>query len=418
MKSRSFQLFEAAIKSPKTLKNYTYSLHEFMRFAKIKNYDDIPKLTTDKIQKLLENWIMNLAKRELKSSAIQTKLSAVESFLEMNKVIFHKKILHRLIPSSDYIPGGEVPFTNEEIKKMISITTKLRTIALIHFLASTGARPGSLVDPVLKLKHLEDMPHNCKAVKLYDGSKEGYWGFLTPEASKALDDYLNSRKLNKEKLNDESPVFANHNKSTRKMINEHLSDKSLRLILSNLIKAAGIERKKDGKRYDKATVYGFRKRFNTTLKNNSNINSNIVEKIMAHKRGLDGVYYKPTREQCFAEFVKAISELTISDEARDKLKISKLEKEKSEIQKLESKIAGLTSTMQEQVTIAKAMNDYMEDGSTKLLKKVGPEILEFLGYWKALEASGITPKVFMTSKKKIPKSIFKIMKGDEIFLKN
>jgi len=244
MESRSFQLFEASIKSPKTLTTYTYSLHQFMRFAKIKNYDDIPKLTTDKIQKLLENWIMNLAKRELKSTAIQTKLSAVESFLEMNKVIFHKKILHRLIPSSDYIPGGEVPFTNEEIKKMLSTTTKLRTIALIHFLASTGARPGGIVDPVLKLKHLEDMPHNCKAVKLYDGSKERYWSFLTPEASKALDDYHNSRKLNKEKLTDESPVFANHNKSTVKKINEHLSDKSLRLILSNLIKVAGIERKK------------------------------------------------------------------------------------------------------------------------------------------------------------------------------
>ena len=155
MKSRSFQLFEAAIKSPKTLITYTYCLHQFMRFAKIKNYDDIPKLTTDKIQNLLEDWIMHLAKRELRSTAIQTKLSAVESFLEMNKVIFHKKILHRLIPSSDYIPGGEVPFTNEEIKKMLSTTTKLRTIALIHFLASTGARPGGIVDPVSKIQTMD-----------------------------------------------------------------------------------------------------------------------------------------------------------------------------------------------------------------------------------------------------------------------
>ena len=49
MKSRSFQLFEAGIKSPKTLITYTYCLHQFMRFAKIKNHDDIPKLTTVKI---------------------------------------------------------------------------------------------------------------------------------------------------------------------------------------------------------------------------------------------------------------------------------------------------------------------------------------------------------------------------------
>jgi len=329
------------------LTTYTYSLHEFMRFAKIKNYDDIPKLTTDKIQKLLEDWIMHHAKRVKRSTTIQSKLSAVEFFLEMNKVIFHKKILHRLIPSSDYIPGGEVPFTNEEIKKMISTTTKLRTIALIHFLASTGARPGGIVDPVLKLKHIEDMPHNCKAVKLYDGSKEGYWVFLTPEAAKSLNDYLNSRKLNKEKLTDESPVFANHNKSTRKKINKHLSDKSLRLILSNLIKVAGIERKKEGKRYDKATVYGFRKRFNTTLKNNSKINSNIVEKLMAHKRGLDGVYYKPTREQCFAEFEKAIPEITIDPTERQKSIIAKQDKEITELQRNKERIQKLENEHQE-----------------------------------------------------------------------
>ena len=95
-----------------------------------------------------------------------------------------------------------------------------------------------------------------------------------------------------------------------------------------------------GNRYDKASVYGFRKRFNTILKLDRNINSNIVEKLMAHKNGLDGAYLKPTRDECFEEFVKAIPKLTISDESRDKLKIEKLQKEKTEIEELRLEVQG------------------------------------------------------------------------------
>ena len=114
------------MKSEQTRKIYTYSLNEFLRFSKIKNYDDLKNLKTDRIQKLLENWILHLSEKGLKAMTIRTKLSAVELFLEMNKKIFHKKILHKLIPSDDYVIGGDIPYTTEEIQKMLSTTTKLR----------------------------------------------------------------------------------------------------------------------------------------------------------------------------------------------------------------------------------------------------------------------------------------------------
>jgi hypothetical protein len=124
-----------------------------MKFVKINDYDDIPKLTTDEIQKLLEKWVLCLKKKNLTASTIKAKLNAVELFLEMNKVTIYKRILHRLYPSSDYIPGGDIPFTNEDIQDMLKATTKLRTKALIHFLASTGTRPGAVTDPVLRKNH-------------------------------------------------------------------------------------------------------------------------------------------------------------------------------------------------------------------------------------------------------------------------
>jgi len=356
VKSRSFTLFERGIKSLETKNVYTYSLHEFMKFTNISKYDHIVKLSTSKIQKLLENWVMDLDDRNLKSSTIRGKLGAIELFLEMNKKTYHKKILHKLIPSSDYIPGGEKPFTTEDIQRFLNSTTKLRTKALVHFLASTGVRPASITDPVLRLKHIEKMANGCKSVRVYDGSKEGYWAFLTPEASKSIDHYIDSRKLNREELTPESPLFAISNPLIHTTRNNYLSAKSVRHIMYDLIKAAGIKRTKDGNRFDKAATYGFRKRFNTILKLDININSNITEKLMAHRNGLDGSYLKPTREQCFNEFRKAILDLTIDDSERDKIKIQLQNQEISELQDYKNRLSKIENDQQQLMGLTNVLN--------------------------------------------------------------
>lgn len=353
-----------------------------MRFAKIKNYDDITKLKTDKIQDLLENWVMYLQDRGLKSITIKTKLGAVELFLEMNKITFHKRVLHKLIPPPDYIPGGQQPFTTEEIQQMLAATTKLRTKALIHYFASTGTRPASIADPILKIKHIEDVSHDCKSVWIYDGSKEGYWGFLTPEATKALNNYLNSRKLNGEELGLESPVFANvENPGPTKKV-KHLSAKSVRQIIYKLFKQAGIERTKNGNRYDKAPVYGFRKRFNTTLKINNQVNSNIAEKLMAHKRGLDGVYFKPTREQCFAEFQKAILELIIDPTERQGILIKKQKQEITELESQKNRIDDLENSFRKLSEMV--LDTAADDDTREIIKEMIDETynLHNIGDWK------------------------------------
>jgi len=99
-----------------------------------------------------------------------------------------------------------------------------------------------------------------------------------------------------------------------------------------------VQRVKKGRRYDIQINHGFRKRTNTILKLESDVNSNIAEKILGHKNGLDGVYLAPTRQECFKEFCKGIVQLTISDSERQKIEIKKLEEEKSEIAELRKRI--------------------------------------------------------------------------------
>jgi len=370
-----FRNFDEAIKYDTTRRSYHYSLNNFMRFVGLDDYEDLVKMTTE-IQQLLKNWVIFQKKQNLIGNTISTKLNAVELFLDMNEISYHKKTVRKMLPDSDRIVGGDVPFTTEDIAQLKQVAKKPRDVAMIDFLASTGVRPGCLSDPVLRLKHVEDMPHGCKAVRIYDGSRDGYWAFLTPEASQSLEKYLKWREFNHEELNQDSVLFKTYeNPNTQK---EFLTADSVRQMLVNLMTLAGIERKKIKNRYDKAVAYGFRKRFNGILKMNNDVNSNIAEKLMAHKLGLDGNYLKPTREECFAEFVKAIFDLTISDEARDKVKITKLEKEKSEFHELKEELSEVKLELSAWRDAREALYSAIDGGPPDLLEMTDPHMCSYL----------------------------------------
>jgi len=321
---RSFLIFENSGLSEQSLITYKYHLNRFLRFTKLKDYDSIVSLETDDLQLLLENYAIHLKNIGNSGVTIRSSFTALTYFLEINKKSFFKKALHKMFPEPKKA-GGFLQYTNEDIQKILSVTGSLRAKSLVHVLASTGARKGVFVDPVLRFKHLYPMPFGCLALKLYDDSRQEYWGFLIPEAVKVLEEYKQERIRIGEKLDSESPVFSAKDKDGNYT---HMKLFTVNETLTRLVKRSGIDRVKTRNRFDKALSYGFRKRFNTILKINNDVNSNIAEKLMAHKRGLDGVYFTPTREQCFEEFVKAIHELTIDESERLKLKLDKSESDK------------------------------------------------------------------------------------------
>ena len=343
----SFRKFIKVLSTPKSKETYAYKIQRFMNFAATYKYvthtedfESLLQYDSEKITDILEDFVNFLEEQELVYETIKSTLAAPELFLEMNRKLWHKKLVRRGIQREDRIQGGKDPATNDDLQNMLKYCERsVRKQSIIHFLASTGVRPAALVDPVLKIKHLRSMPnlndpinqpHYCYAVKVYDESKEGYWAFLTPEARKIIDRYLNGRKLMGEKLDDESPLFATLG-SRWNTKNQYLTDENMQEILGRIVKGSKIQRKKTGNRYDKSLVYMFRKRFNTILKLNNNVNSNIAEKLMAHKRGLDGTYLQPSLEQYYAEFFKAISDLAIDDSERLRATNKILEKEKSEL---------------------------------------------------------------------------------------
>src|SRR5206468_11196100 len=104
--------------------------------------------------------------------------------------------------------------------------------------------------------------------------------------------------------------------------------------LIDLEKRVGVRSK------DVKAAHGFRKFF-TTQVINSKVNPEIREMLLGHKIGLAGAYYRPTEEEMFQEYEKAVNNLTINEENRLRMEVEKLEVEKTEFEALAADIARI-----------------------------------------------------------------------------
>jgi site-specific recombinase XerD len=200
---RSLLLFEESIQSPNTKKLYLHHLNKFIKYYAMKDYDSLLTIPDAKLQEMLEDYLIHL-KKTLSPNTIPVAMAPLELFFTINDKNLNFKKLRKMHPSQIKKSGKEA-WSTSDIQNMLKNTTKKRTRALILFLASTGARIGVVEE--LKLKHMEEMPENCKSVQFYEGTNEEYLGFLTPEASDALDEYFRERINDGEKFNENSPIF-------------------------------------------------------------------------------------------------------------------------------------------------------------------------------------------------------------------
>jgi len=325
MTSFSLDLLVETLPSKVTQKNYKYILKALKEFGKFSDYDDIVETDVKKLDKIIKAYIISL-KGKMNPNSIPNYGDAIKSFLEANDIDLNWRRIRKLYPRPAK-KTGQSAYSTEDIQLMLKHTSKIRNKVFIHFLASTGVRVSAL--NTMKMKDIRDMPHGCKMVTVYADDIEEYKTFLTPEASYALDLYHKERENSGEILNGDSFVFVKTN-------GKPVDKSSTSMIIQRALIRAGLKIKNDTKinpknqftRHRIQLNHGFRKRFNTILKLNNEVNDNAIEKMMGHSHGLDGTYLQITDEKLFDEFNKGIADLTTSDEFRDKLKIRKLEKAK------------------------------------------------------------------------------------------
>jgi integrase/recombinase XerD len=352
-KPRCLVLFEESCRSEFTKKAYLFELKKFLKYAKM-DYEQVLFLEKTELTDLLVDYVLHLKKR-VSPNSIPIFFAGIFKFFEMNDREFNKRKI-RALYGEKVKRSGFLPIKDEQINAMMKVCQNQKQRALLYLFSSTGCRPQAIVE--LKMKHLEPIGNGCLSLRLYDGSLHEMYSFLHEKATNELKKYFEWREKQGEKLTPESYVFVN---STELMFLtvKPLQSTSIGSILSDLIEKAGITRTKvNTKNYDLSSTGGFRKRFNTILKMNPNIAHAIGEMLMDHSNYLEKHYFKPTREQLFAEFQKAIPELEFDEAVR--LKIENENKQKH-IEKLESEKDIQMKDMQAQI-----------DGVKELLKRKNP----------------------------------------------
>lgn len=335
------ELVLASVQSDQTKRNIRSHVNQFVSFTGFKSAQQLLETDHKELRDRLIAYVLDLSKR-ISPNSVPTYMMSIKIFLDTNDVELPWKKIKRFYPRKRKLTG-QGTWTTEQIRKMLDLAPKYRNKAVIHFLASTGVRAGSV--EAITVGNLRDMPHDCKMVTIYEDDIEEYKTFLTPEASSAVETYLKERRMNGEVITESSPLFTNRDGS-------RANYSSINMIVSRLLKKGKLRTQKRHGRFDQQICHGFRKRFNTILKLNNEVNDNAIEKMLGHRNGLDGTYLQISDERLFEEFYKGIKDLTISDEFRDKAKIEELQEEvpesyKEEMRELKSQMKEMSKLISE-----------------------------------------------------------------------
>ena len=313
------ELFLDSVKSEETRGNYAAYLKKYMEWQGL---DDMLHVTDPRlIEKEIIAFINRKKKEGMTFTALKNYTTAVFSFYRINDVLLNTTKIGKFMPENRRVKKDR-GYTHQEIGKMLEIAHE-RSRVVILLLASTGMRVGAI--PSLKMKHLQD-----NKITVYESSREEYFTFITPECKRAIDSYIDFRSRYGEKITDKSPLirqeFSVRDEFAIKNA-KSVGTVALQWILRDIATRCGILSK------DVPTAHGFRK-FWMTQAVDCDMNPEIREMLLGHKIGLASAYYRPSVDKMYAEYEKAIDNLTIEPSKRLERKVEKLEVEKTEIQAL------------------------------------------------------------------------------------
>jgi integrase len=344
----NLDLFEQSIKSEYTRVVYTTCLKKYFEFPGSSKF--IYATDTRKIEDHITDFITSMKKEGKSFRAIYNYVSAISKYYRMNRVSLDTKHIREYLPEFKKSKKDR-PYEYEEIRRLLDIADeRMRTVVLL--LASTGMRIGAIPD--LRLKNIEKISDSdllIYKITVYEGFKEEYITFTTPECTAAIDNYLAMRSRYGEKL-DASSWLIREQFDVRDPFaiskGKKVKANTLTGKLIDLAVRAGIRQKEvlEGKphgtiRNDVPIAHGFRMFFTTQLFK-SDVKSELRWLLEGHNlKANDPAYVKIQEEDLLEEYQKGIDNLTIDPANRLQRTIEILKVDKSRIDMLEAKIQKL-----------------------------------------------------------------------------
>jgi hypothetical protein len=128
---------------------------------------------------------MSLRDSGLAPNSITVRLNSIFHFYAMNDVVLNKKKIN-MFKGEFSRKVIDRAYNHQEISKILQVSD-LRMKVIILLMASTGMRIGALHS--LKMRNLKKI-NGIYKVTVYEGSKESYFTFTTPECTSFIDSYL------------------------------------------------------------------------------------------------------------------------------------------------------------------------------------------------------------------------------------
>jgi len=354
----SYQKFYEAIHVEATRKTYQIYIKKFLDYAN-EDYESIVKLSQSEIEDLVFNYVIHLkdlTERTGKPSpnSYNTMTSPIKLFLDMNDILLNWVKIKKYFPAKRPV-SNQLPYTDEDARELLAATTSVRNKAFIHFLAATGCRVGAI--PELTIEDVKPIEEGA-IVTIYKDTTEEYKTCLTPEAYYHLKKYL-SQRIN---TSPEASLFTTKNNV------EPLSLDAAGDVIRHIRKQAKLTVDNGRKTTKgKSQNHAFRKRFSLCLAN-ADIQSKFIEYMMGHYEKQDRHYFKPSDEDLWFQYKKAIKILTLdkSEAMKHELEQKKIiiddyEKRLQEkVSEIENRYEGVVGALEVEVWVAK-MKKYFLD---------------------------------------------------------
>jgi len=352
-------MFKYSIRNELTRKYYERRLKRFFDFINFDIKLDISKRCNNFVNKSRNergsSWVLNqiieflqfqknrVETGEITASTLRNFVKALKLFFEMSDIAIPWKMITRGLPRARMAANDRAP-TLEEIQKICEYPDR-RIKAIIYLMASSGIRLGAW--DYLRWKHIIPMNNEkgdiiAAKIIVYGGDTEEYYAFITPEAYRALKEWMDFRESYGERLHIESWIMrdlwrtTNINYGARWGLAKYpkkLKSSGIKRIIERALWEQGLRKPltKGEKRHEWKAAHGFRKFYKTrTEQIMKPIN---VEITMGHNIGLSSCYYKPTEKEVLQDYVKAIDLLTISNTSnRLEKEITKLNERNNENQ--------------------------------------------------------------------------------------
>ncbi|MEM3510634.1 MAG: hypothetical protein QXE57_05000 [Nitrososphaerales archaeon] len=353
-----FEEFLDVLRSVETRVSYRERLGFLARslgFGGVDGVIDLAARDGGRLTVLLLDWVKRERGRVSgnRIRAILSGLRMVLSFYELDRNVGWEKV-RMAVPPARKASNDRAP-TREELKDLLDVAD-LRFKFAITAMCSGGFRVGAW-----DYLTLQDISYvECGGVKfgrlvVYRGEPEEYVTFLTPEAMKFYEKYLEQRRIVEEQLKPQSPLlrdvwqWQNKRQKLDPAVAKPLGSKRIRNAILELWWKTPHRRR--GVKPEFKMVHGFRKFFETNAA--LGISREMDIEVLKGRRYN---YYKPSEKHLMEEYVKAIPYLTITEQPTQHPQEDK-EKEqlKKQLAKLQAQVAALTKDAEEFRGIMRAL---------------------------------------------------------------